>query len=393
MPQICERALLGGRGEPAVFEAAAHTPAAQEPTAPFPDADVLYDVPSQKYHNSRLNAANVWCIDVSPAHVADASATFERCDLRVAHNRLDITKKSSREQVVCADGERFFAHHAGWNSDVSWISCDDQATHSAFLSLFERIGLAQKFSSIVGDAGGQVHMFTAFFVVRTTCNQADMHEDYGRRARTHARMHALTALIPLYKEYADVPDFQLLYRDADQCTRQYRYKHGEAIVFGTGFVHSTEPGRAGFEPTCGECRAHDAMAAASVYAEASGFGGIALGSEIAGMAVGPSAEEEVERVEEKGEEAVADGRTPRAHAYLCFTFGSDLAEHWPAIAETIDGNQSRLISRSAQADGGSMVSLSKLGRRMESGTADDEEEPKAKAVRRLGRTRPRGMLK
>ena len=212
--------------------------------------DVLYDVASQKYHNSRLNASNVWCTDVLASHVAEAAATFERCNLRAAHRRLDITKKSSREQVVCDNGgERFFAHHAGWNSDVSWISCDDQPTHSAFLSLFERIGLAQKFSSVVGDVGGGVHMFTAFFVVRTSCSKPDMHEDYGRKARTHARMHALTAMIPLYKEYADVPDFQLLYRDADQHTRQYRYKHGEAIVFGTGFVHSTEPGRAlGFEP-------------------------------------------------------------------------------------------------------------------------------------------------
>ena len=102
-----------------------------------------------------------------------------------------------------------------------------------------------------------------------------------------------------------------------------------------------------------------------------------------------------------------EGRTPRAHAYLCFTFGSNLAEHWPAVAETIDGNQSRHIARPAQADGASVLSLSKLGRRIEAGTADEEEqqgygtnastkrEEGAKtSVRLSGRAgRPRGMLK
>ena len=141
-------------------------------------------------------------------------------------------------------------------------------------------------------------MFTAFFVVRTSCSKPDMHEDYGRKARTHARMHALTAMIPLYKEYADVPDFQLLYRDADQHTRQYRYKHGEAIVFGASFVHSTEPGSA-----------HDADV---------------------------------------------------PHVYLCFTFGTDKPEHWPAIASTIDGYQSRVLTR----PDGSMV-LSSWARRQQ----------------------------
>ena len=355
---------------------------------------MLYDVASQKYHNSRLNAANVWCTDVSPERVAEAAATFERCDLRAAHKRLDITQKSSREQVVsgdCGAGYRFFAHHAGWNSDVSWISCDDQPTHAAFLSLFERMGLAEKFSAIVGDASGDIHMFTAFFVVRSSCAKPDMHEDYGRRTRTHARMHALTAMIPLYEEYADVPDFQLLYVDADQRTRQYRYKHGEAIVFGTGFVHSTEPGRARFEPGC-----VDAVP---------DLKGLALGSEVAGSAgrgavggaVAPEAEEEEEAAEQadgKAAEVAADrGGAPRAHAFLCFTFGSDLAEHWPAIAETIDGNQSRHISRPAQTDGASILSLSKLGRRIESGAADDDERRQAAARRRSGKTRPRGILK
>ena len=77
-------------------------------------------------------------------------------------------------------------------------------------------------------------------------------------------------------------DFQLLYKDADKAVRQYRYNTDEAIVFSSHFVHSTEPGR-----------------------------------------------------------SVDD----RPHVFLCFTFGSDKECHWPVIAPTINGYQSRFLHR------------------------------------------------
>jgi hypothetical protein len=57
----------------------------------------------------------------------------------------------------------------------------------------------------------------------------------------------------------------------------------------------------------------------------------------------------------------------RAHAYLCFTFGSNEAEAWKAISETVDGNQTRQISRPGQPNGGNSLSLSKLGLRIDAG--------------------------
>ena len=98
----------------------------------------------------------------------------------------------------------------------------------------------------------------------------------------------------------------------------------------------------------------------------------------------------------------------RAHAYLCFTFGSDLDEHWALISQTIDGQQSRHISRPAQPNRGQSLSLSTLGLRIEAGTADEHLNTPYASMRastgtdepqqRTGQSRPqrrypRGMFK
>lgn len=100
---------------------------------------------------------------------------------------------------------------------------------------------------------------------------------------------ALTLITPI-ADYNQTSSFQLTYqkRAPDHIVGQggmapelarHKYQKGRAIVFGSGFVHSTEPG------------------------------------------------------------AAADGE---CHSYLCFTFGTDDMEAWPDITSTI-GTQSRLF--------------------------------------------------
>lgn len=352
--------------------------AAVEAAAISVDYSCHYVESTQSYHNDRLRARNVWCINVDTSLVAEAAELFERADLRSCHARLDVTKKSSREEVQCRSGERFFAHHAGWHSDVAWISADDQPTHDTFHSLFERMGLAGKFGPIVGDAGGGVHLYSAFFVVRTTCSKTDMHVDYENEVETRA----LTLMTPLYTEYSEVEDFQLVYLDDEAKLRRYRYELGEAIVFGAGFTHSTEPGTA----TAFESRQAEAAEAEVAMEETS----VVAGTDSDRWLRLPS-------------------RTRRrAHAYLCFTFGSDLDEHWALISRTVDGQQSRQISRPAQPNRGQSLSLSTLGLRIEAGTADEHlntpyasmrastgaDEPQQRTGQsRSQRRYPRGMLK
>ena len=96
--------------------------------------------------------------------------------------------------------------------------------------------------------------------------------------------NAFTLLAPL--EDYPTTNFQMLYQDASGSRelRRYRYRPEEAVVFTSRFYHSTEPG-------------------------------------------------------------VALGGAAQPHAFLCFTFGSDKVEHWPTIAPTISGYQSRVLRR------------------------------------------------
>ena len=327
-------------------------------SVPEIDVDCSYDKLSGTYNNARLDASNVWSTNVQPCLVAEAAAIFERCGLRAAFLRLrTASKKSCGEQVKCIDGECFFANHAGWKSDVGWLSADDQPTHDTFLSLFRRMGVAETFAPIVG---GAVHLYSAFFVVRSACTEADLHVDYGKKVKTTA----LTLMTPLYEEYSAVHDFQLLYRTHDKSLRQYRYRLGEAIVFGASFYHSTEPGVAALEPTDPNYKRDPAsQPLADSTAATSQQGGSTQTLEGTNDAMPPALE------------GTKDAMPParRAHAYLCFSFGSDEPDHWGPISETVDGQQSRQISRPGQPNGANSLSLSKLGLRIESGATDADD--------------------
>ena len=345
------------------------------------DVDCSYDEVSGTYNNSRLDAFNVWTTNLEPCLVAEAAAMFESCGLRAAFRRLSTADENScGEEVKCIDGERFFANSAGWKSDVGWLSADDQPTHDTFLALFQRMGVAKTFEPIVG---GTVHLYSAFFVVRSACSAPDLHVDYGKKVKTTA----LTLMTPLYEEYSAVEDFQLLYCNHAGSLRRYRYQLGEAIVFGARFFHSTEPGAAALEPTD------------------PGYTRNPASQHPADPTTAPCQQEESARKRMGGSN---DEMPParRAHAYLCFAFGSNKAEDWGPIAETVDGQQTRQISRPGQPNGANNLSLSKLGLRIESGAAPaapkygrmghgmgDDSQKVGGRPSMLRRRSPKGILK
>ena len=145
-------------------------------------------------------------------------------------------------------------------------------------------------------------------VVRSRCSAHNWHTDYKRSVGTDA----LTLITPLC-DFDETATFQLAYRPSprpgehayvqvvekqgDQAeeqgagsrehgthagerpVRRYEYTKGRAVVFGSQFEHSTEPG---------------------------------------------------------------EGRDAQCHAYLCFTFGTDKQEKWAEIERTL-GTQSRVV--------------------------------------------------
>ena len=352
---VFTRPLLRG---PQPDDAAAVTAALGCLTLPSDlDVDCSYDELSGTYHNFRLNASNVWCTKVQPHLVAEAAATFERCGLRAAFRRLSTADKNNCGDLVkCVDGECFFANRAGWKSDVGWLSADNQSTHDSFVSLFRRMGVAETFEPIIG---APVHLYTAFFVVRSMCTAPDLHVDYGNKVKTTA----LTLMTPLYEEYSAVEDFQLLYLTNDKSLRRYRYQLGEAIVFGARFYHSTEPGVAALDLLDPDDK-HDP-------ASSSQPGGLA-------RKTGESCANAMPTLPAPSTASTAPAR--RAHAYLCFTFGSNREEDWGPISETVDGQQTRQLSRPGQPNGGNHLSLSKLGLRIEAGDVKPGGEDNPYAV-------------
>ena len=139
----------------------------------------------------------------------------------------------------------------------------DESTLRKFESLFRRMGLPRAFAGVVPHQE-TLQLYSAFYVTRTHCDAPNWHADYAARAGTSA----LTLIAPL-ADYAETDSFQLTYlsRDRDACDseggeaeeeewfagdadadgarrRRYTYRKGRAIVFGSRFVHSTEPGAA-----------------------------------------------------------------------------------------------------------------------------------------------------
>jgi len=163
------------------------------------------------------------------------------------------------------------------SSDLAWISVDDMATWRTFRSIFEDTGLAELVAPLVSPLHRQVQLYSSFYVVRSRCSGANWHADWPVGVGTSA----WTLLAPI-EEYA-TEDFHLLYHDSAGEVHQYRYREGEGILFGSHFMHSTEPGQA--------------------------IGGAAA-----------------------------------PHVFLCFTFGSDDMDFYEEhVAPTISGYQSRIV--------------------------------------------------
>lgn len=244
-----------------------------------PDADVVPLASGVGYYNRRLRAHNVWEVAIDPALVDEAAALFYEGDAFAA----GLRSPDPISQVDSAAGP-FFCRRVSWDSDIAWVAVDDRRAYDRFDDLFRRMHVHEAFEGIVPH-DHRLRLYSAFFVARTRCAGPTWHSDYFAPVGTDA----LTLLTPL-RDFAERDSFQLNYRavpqsqpldDTSGAVQRYQYQRGRAIVFGSGFEHSTEPG-----------------------------------------------------------ETAEAGSAP--HVYLCFTFGTDRQERWGDISKTL-GSQSRVI--------------------------------------------------
>jgi hypothetical protein len=164
---------------------------------------------------------------------------FENAEMmapNVLRVSVDIGRESRLLKVLSRTGagQDYAEANPGWNSDVRWVSARTRSAFLEFESEFERIGAASHVEPYL-DLDTSVRLYSGFLVTRSYCRRPDFHVDW-----IDTDNEAFTLLTPLTPNAAD---FGLLYERSDGRIAEYRYKIGEALIFGDGFLHATKPGQ------------------------------------------------------------------------------------------------------------------------------------------------------
>lgn len=113
-----------------------------------------------------------------------------------------------------------------------WLTNHSQATYAPFARLFRALQLDHLLADVL-DFEKQLVMYSGFFVVGNRATERMWHYDYRPGAQ------AMTLITPLFDW--NPAHGHLLYQLPDGQEQLYTYQLGEAIVFGDGFLHSTQP--------------------------------------------------------------------------------------------------------------------------------------------------------
>jgi len=113
-----------------------------------------------------------------------------------------------------------------------WVSNDDKTTYQYFSTFLDALDLGADIKRLVNHRK-EVVMYSGFFVVGNHLDEPLWHVDYFETA------NAYTFLTPLFE--LDPSHGGLLYTDTQKHVYRYKYKLGEGVIIGDGFLHTTEP--------------------------------------------------------------------------------------------------------------------------------------------------------
>lgn len=112
-----------------------------------------------------------------------------------------------------------------------WLSSHDASTFQIYQRFFDALAIDDEIKSLV-DHDASIVMYCGFLVIGDRAPSPLWHVDYEFGA------NGFTLITPLFDL---APDHgHLLFEAADGKTCRYEYQTGEAIIFGDGFMHSTE---------------------------------------------------------------------------------------------------------------------------------------------------------
>lgn len=113
-----------------------------------------------------------------------------------------------------------------------WVSNDDLPTYLPFKAFFDALQIDEEVKRLI-DYDKNIVMYCGFFVVGDHLDKELWHVDYFDGA------NAFTLITPLFD--LATQHGRLLYADENKRKYRYEYKTGEAIFFGDGFAHTTQP--------------------------------------------------------------------------------------------------------------------------------------------------------
>ncbi len=113
-----------------------------------------------------------------------------------------------------------------------WISSNNAHTYQLFKSFMDEIDVMDDIKELV-DFDDHIEVYCGFFVVGKKMDRQTWHKDFVDGANGYT---LITPLFDLDKLHGN-----LMYKDASLAIKTYEYKMNEAIIFGEGFEHATEP--------------------------------------------------------------------------------------------------------------------------------------------------------
>ncbi|MGF1529724.1 MAG: hypothetical protein ACFCBW_23515 [Candidatus Competibacterales bacterium] len=159
-----------------------------------------------------------------------------------------------------------------------WVSANNPSTYAIYQNFLDNLGIDSDTKQLV-DYENRIVMYCGFLVICDRAEGYSWHVDYSPNANAYT---LITPLLPLDRDHGN-----LVYAMGENQAGIYNYQVGEAIMFGDGFLHCTEP----FAPN------------------------------------------------------------KQKRVLLSMTFGTDKMEYWPILKESIDGQSNFLILPSGHERG------------------------------------------
>ncbi|VAW93199.1 hypothetical protein MNBD_GAMMA23-493 [hydrothermal vent metagenome] len=113
-----------------------------------------------------------------------------------------------------------------------WISNNNAHTYNIFKTFMDKLNITGDIKALV-DFENKIEVYCGFFVVGKGMDRATWHKDFQDGAQGY------TLITPLFE--LEQAHGNLMYKDASSNIKTYPYKINEAVVFGDGFEHATEP--------------------------------------------------------------------------------------------------------------------------------------------------------